>query len=42
MIYVCSLPRLYDTVATTDATHVVALLMDRVERPKSSVRRASN
>jgi predicted protein tyrosine phosphatase len=34
MIYVCSLARLYDTVATTGATHVVTLLMDPVERPK--------
>src|SRR5436309_8495875 len=39
MIHVCSLARLYETVETTGARHVVTLLKDtdRVERPSSVV-----
>jgi predicted protein tyrosine phosphatase len=33
MIHVCSLARLHDTVAETGASHIVSLLIDRVERP---------
>jgi predicted protein tyrosine phosphatase len=37
MIHVCSLARLHDTVAQTQASHMVTLLrlIDRVERPSS-------
>ena len=37
MIHVCSLARLYETVETTGARHIVTLLrdMDRLERPRS-------
>jgi len=37
MIHVCSLARLYDTVAETRASHMVTLLrlIDRVQRPRT-------
>jgi predicted protein tyrosine phosphatase len=37
MIHVCSLARLYDTIAVTRASHMVTLLrlIDRVERPRT-------
>ena len=37
MIHVCSLARLYETVETTGARHIVTLLrdIDRLERPRS-------
>ena len=35
MIHVCSLARLPGTVAETGASHIVSLLIDRVERPPS-------